>query len=365
MLARDGDIFTYIDLFAGRGEFEDEAEGSPMLAFDIIEKHVSHNFGPGRNRFSRVSIVAIDKDKEAATHLRAGLQQRLKNSTASGALLEVRTGDQDWETYDAEIAGLLSSSKWGFIFADPFSTELDIEKLKTIVETHEAYKDILILTNYRTQSRQFHRRQGKDVERVCKSLGISQEQLIGAIDFRELFGPALKRTFFSLKEFTIGVAIPVTVEGKLIKADYFYLVLATDSIAVADSFLVAYERIIRRERGSGSWGTLFDEGRDVLEAFTRSGVRELSLRDIMEDLWNNFLSWRLAVDGAGYQIPTARNVIDRLNGLRGKGRVEFRNSKEFEYRTSRSGMIPGNLAYSKIRKGRDTKQIKVLLKESL
>jgi three-Cys-motif partner protein len=365
MLARSGDLFTYLDLFAGRGEFGDEAEGSPMLAFDIMEKHISQRVGPGNNRFSKVSIIAIDKNKEAATHLRTTLHRKLENCGANGARLEVRTGDEDWETYDDEISGLLSSSKWGFIFADPFSTELDIERLLKTVETHKAYKDILVLTNYRTQSRQFHRRQGKDTERVCKSLGISQDELTGASHFDELFGSALKRAFSLLKEFAIGVAIPVTVGGKLIKTDYFYLVLATDSIAVADSFLVAYERMIKTERGAGSWGTLFDEGRDVLEAFERNRARELTLREIMEDLWNNFLSWRLAVDGPGYQIPTIKSIIDTLNGLRGKRRVEFKNSKDFEYKTSRSRIVPGDLAYSKIRKGRDTKQIRVCLRQSL
>ena len=45
---QNGEVYTYIDLFAGRGEFEDEAEGSPMLAFDIIEKHLLNSEGGGR-----------------------------------------------------------------------------------------------------------------------------------------------------------------------------------------------------------------------------------------------------------------------------------------------------------------------------
>jgi hypothetical protein len=83
----------------------------------------------------------------------------------------------------------------------------------------------------------------------------------------------------------------------------------------------------------------------------------------MEDLWDNFLSWKGAVKSSGYGIPTIRNTIDKLNALRAQGKLEFIECEPFEYKTARTGKVPGNLAYSKIKSGRDAKQIKIRLKE--
>jgi hypothetical protein len=276
--------------------------------------------------------------------------------------LEVYTGDRNWEIYDTEIRKLLSSSMWGFIFADPFSTELDIEKLICTIEAHKARKDILVFTNYRTLSRQSHRKHANDIERVCRSLGIKEEQINETADFLQLFGAALKQKFSLLKDFTIGVAIPVTVGGKLIKADYFYLVLATNSIVVADSFLIAYENAVTTERGSGSWGNLF-AGDDILEIFSRRKVKILSLRELMEELWDSSLSWKDAVKGPGYEIPTIKHTVDKLNTLHVQNKLEFMKCELFQYKAARAGTVPGNLAYSKIKRGRDTEQIKIHLKK--
>jgi len=358
-----GETFTYIDLFAGRGDFEDQAEGSPVLAFNIIEQHVLQEEGPGRNHFQKTCIVAIDKDTEAADHLRSLLVRRLEKSAGRERGIEVYTGNSNWELYDFEIRTLLSRSKWGFIFADPFSTELDIGKLKATLRAHAAFKDILILANPQTASRQSARGHANDIVRICKSLEIPPE-LVGRIaKSRELFAAALKEAFSSLKEFTIGVAMPVTVGGRLIKADYFYLVLATDSIVVADSFLTAYEGTVIKERGSKSQGMLFGRGQEILDAFERNNTSNLSLWDIMEDLWDNFLSWKNAIKGPGYEIPTIKNIIDKLNGLRARGKIVFKESEAFQYKVKRGNAEPGNLKYSEIRSGRDAKRIRVQLEK--
>ena len=131
----------------------------------------------------------------------------------------------------------------------------------------------------------------------------------------------------------------MTVGGKLIKADYFYLVLATNSIAVADKFLMAYEKAVTRERIATSVGTLFEgiiletpsDGEEILEAFSRSRANILSLWQIMENLWGQFLSWKGAVRGSGYGVPTIRNTIDKFNALRSQGRIEFAEGEPFQY----------------------------------
>ena len=167
MLVKSKDeSFTYVDLFAGRGDFEDGAEGSPMLAFDIVERHMLQDSDAPGNHFKEIRIVAIDNDEEAAKRLKIALGQRIEKSPAGQGGLKVYTGDRNWEIYDAEIKQLLSQSKWGFIFADPFSTELDIEKLIRTIEVHSDFKDILVFMNYRTLSRQSSRKHASDIERV-------------------------------------------------------------------------------------------------------------------------------------------------------------------------------------------------------
>lgn len=118
----DDEAFTYVDLFAGRGDFEDQAQGSPVLAFNVMERHILQESAPG-NQFNKIRIVAMDKDATVARHLERTLRQRTDNSPGLKTLLEVYTGDREWEIYDADIKQLLSQSKWGFVFADPFSTE--------------------------------------------------------------------------------------------------------------------------------------------------------------------------------------------------------------------------------------------------
>jgi three-Cys-motif partner protein len=361
MLARN-ESFTYIDLFAGRGDFEDQREGSPVLAFNIIEQHVLQDQGPGRNRFHNARIIAIDKDMEAVKHLEEILVAKLNRSSGGDRGLEVYTGSGNWESHDSEIREFLSQSRWGFIFADPFSTELDIDRLKATIRAYASYKDILILTNAQTASRQAARGHPNDIARVSRSLGISPEQVEGIAGSRENFVRLLKLAFSSIKEFTIGVAIPVTVAGKLINADYFYLVLATNSIVVADSFLTAYERMVLTEKNMPESFDFFP-GEEILKAFTRNKTKTLSLWQIMENHWDNFLSWKRAMTDQWFKIPTIKNTVEALNILRSQNKIVFQESELFQYKTNRNNAVPGDLKYSEIKNGQNTKQIKIQLNE--
>ena len=308
-------------------------------------------------------MVAIERDGDAAVHLQDTLRRRVHISPAINRGLAAYTGDRNWETYDSEIAQMLSSSKWGFVFADPFSTELDVSKLLRTLETCKAYKDILVFANYSTLSRQSGRRQGGDIDRVCRSLGASSEEIPHrSREFHLFFVKKLKEAFSTFKEFVVGVAIPVTVEEKLIRADYFYLVLATDSIAIVDCFLNIYHEMMMRERRSGIAGNLFAADTQILQAFTQSNTEVLSLRDILSYNWDNFLSWKKAVTGPGYEIPTIENIVEKLNLLRERRRVEFEDCEVFRYATSRKGRV-GDLRYTAIHNGRDARQIKVRLRD--
>jgi len=264
---------------------------------------------------------------------------------------------------------LLSQSTWGFVFADPFSTELDITRLAEMLRGYAAYKDILVFANEQTISRQLARGHANDITRLCTALGISRDNVGEAAQAREPNVAALKRIFSPLKQFTIGVAIPVTVARRLINADYFYLILATDSIVVADCFLAEYAKVIAKKRKLHSYPPLF-WGDEILNALRQNDQPAMTLREVMEYLWENFLSWKEAMRHPDYEVPTIEIVVNKLNSLRDRGQIEYRGSGDFQYKRTTTGQggespghLQGDLAYSKIKKGRDTEQIRVALKE--
>lgn len=185
-------IYTYIDLFAGRGKFEDEEEGSPLIAFNIFKDHLCSS-GAVKTNFSRIRFIAIEKRKEDADYLRNILGKELGNAGCQQQL-EVYVEDENWEKHRTPIRQFLSESQWGFIFADPFSTELDIDKLIELIQSYKSFKDIIIWVNFRTLQRQAERQQGGDIERVCRSLGVKAEQL-SAGDFRIYFRMHCRKSF--------------------------------------------------------------------------------------------------------------------------------------------------------------------------
>ncbi len=58
--------YTYIDLFAGSGKFEDDSKGSPLIAIDIAANHLKYK----GNAFNEIDLIFIEKDKQNADELK-------------------------------------------------------------------------------------------------------------------------------------------------------------------------------------------------------------------------------------------------------------------------------------------------------
>lgn len=365
--------YTYIDLFAGPGKFQDEEKGSPLIAFQIFNEHLGTD-GKVNNVFTKIRLVAIEKEEKDKVNLEGELDKEKQTSQCKD-IIEVIIRDGDWEKHTSYIGSLLTESLWGFVFADPFSTELDIDKFIQLIEKGKSCKDFLIWANFRTLLRQATRKQGGDIERVCKSLGTTCEQLLGDNDFSDFFKTAIQKKFIKLKQFTIGVAVPVTVKEKLVSTDYFYLVCATDSLKVADGFLNAYEAelYIQKEKtekpGSQQLSGLFESHQvstqlqlAVLSFLKEQSRKECSLYQLLNHLFNNFLSWRTAINTKNYEVPTMKNIVSSLNTIFKLKKIEFANAADYLYKRGTPENIAGSLSYSKIMSGKHAHNIKITLK---
>ena len=144
-LVRTIPLFLYVDLFAGAGEFETGEKGSVLLAADIMRNHISPIKGRKvRNYFKTFFIVAVEKDEKSFKKLEAVISKKELPEQLKIFLLH-----GNWEEYQKELKSILKDINWGFIFADPFSTELDILKFKELLESkrYTKMKDILIFFN--------------------------------------------------------------------------------------------------------------------------------------------------------------------------------------------------------------------------
>ncbi len=344
------DSYAYIDLFAGSGKFKDDSKGSPLIAVDIAANHLKYK----GNVFNKIDLIFIEKDKQNADDLKKNVGLELKKYNLEILKnLRVQIGDESWEKYDIEK--ILNGSTWGFIFADPFSTELKLDNLKTTLKNCSKYKDILIFANFNTLARQYARGHNNDIQRICEFLGISENKLQENIDFPETFIELLKNKFKSIKDFSIGVAIPISVEQKLRAMDYFYLVLFTSSVMVGNMFLESYEKEIEQYRSKEK--SLFCNQDDEPLLGLIKENKELSLYKIWEYYQQNFLSWKKIVNDSNLRVPTLKNITDIINNFKNNCLLEIVADEKYFYKKSKNKI--GNIKPNDIRSMHDLKSIKI------
>jgi len=182
--------FIYIDLFAGTGKFNSGEKGSILIAIELIEKHI--------------------KDENAYKTLKENID-RLKLPDQ----IKVGTGSGDWINYDKDLKEILKFTDWGFIFADPFSTELNIKKFKEVLKDVVTMQDILIFFNLQTLKRQRGRRLSSDIERLKNAIGLTWEEIEEEEDLSDAVRKGIENNFSEIKDFAVGIAYPVAKKGKL------------------------------------------------------------------------------------------------------------------------------------------------------
>jgi len=318
--------FSYIDLYAGCGEFEDESEGSPLIAYNLISNQLANE----KNNISKVSFIATEQSQINSEKLKQSLN-KVSNTSIHKDKIEITICDKAWESCKKELEPAIVNSKWGFVFVDPFSTELNLGELKRLISKNIFYKDIMILINLSAHERILGLKEDKSLQKISKYFD-SDIRLIKHIKGLYLnekgFANAqviqflIKKAFENLnKDFVINVAIPGTREGKIEESDRFYLTLITGSLGVANQYLTKYAEILGEKEEKKAPGQLdLFSGNDTIRYFElKNKIKEIieakiniSLYDMVQKLFNNFYSWKKASKN---QMPTMTNIRKVLNQL--------------------------------------------------
>ncbi|MHB1645910.1 MAG: three-Cys-motif partner protein TcmP [bacterium] len=345
------DSYTYIDLFAGSGKFTDDSNGSPLIAIDITANHLKQPI----NVFNEINLMFIEKNKQNADELKNNVDIELKKRNLENLKVNVITGD--WEQNN--IKKILQISTWGLVFADPFSTELHLNKLKeNIDEEANKLKDVLIFTNFNTAKRQKVRDHMNDEDRICNFLGISPEMMENE-NFEEVFKNALQKKFKATKKFAIGVAIPISVEQKVFNSDYFYMVLFTNSFGLGNAFLEIYEEIITQYRTMEEKLKFNIDYEYSEELKYLKNKQNVSLCEFLEYLYNDFLSFKKLTSSNG-KVPTIKNVVNMLNKFKDENYIKINcDEGKFIYKINSKHGKKGELNSSKIQSKPDLQNIKI------
>lgn len=350
-------VYTYIDLFAGAGTFEDNSKGSPILAYDKLLEHYESDL----NKFRRMQMAFTEKHEDSYKKLESILTKYIKNDN-----IDYYIGQGSWETYKDNIEELLKNSGWGYIFADPFSTELNITELVKTLKSYANLKDILVFFNFNTLARQDGRRCIQDIDRICRNIGINAQELFDQdSNFSTKFENKLREHFRGLKKFVIGVGFPTTVNGELNNSDYFYLVFSTNTPVLVDSFLNAYENMLDKytEYSGMCQLTLFGnpDKNYIYDTIKEKYSDGCTLYELYLYITSKFLSWK-ELTKTQKKVPTIKNVVEILNEFESESSIKIIAEDKFVYkRNSKYGQV-GNLNYNEAGKSADNmKKIKIIL----
>lgn len=350
-------IYTYIDLFAGAGTFEDNSKGSPIIAYDILSEHNNSLY----NKFKKLQMACTEKHDESFQKLESTISTYTTNND-----IDCYIGQGSWESYKKNIELLLENSGWGFIFADPFSTELDIVALIETLKSYSNLKDILVFFNFNTLARQDGRRCLQDIDRICRTIGIDEKELLDDdSNFSVKFENKLIEHFKDLKKFVIGVGFPTTVNGDLINSDYFYLIFSTNTPVLVDTFLNAYEEMLDKYTNYSGMQQLALFGNPdknyIYDVLKENFAEGCSLFELYLFITSKFLSWK-ELTKTQKKVPTIKNIVEILNEFESDNSIRIIAEEKFLYKkTSKNGKT-GNLKYAEAgNSAENMKNIKIVL----
>jgi len=290
--------YVYLDLFAGDGTYSDGAIGSPLLALKEFSS-------PLKKEPFWVSCAFCEKygyDK-----LRKNLKSFRVGPYVTYEVYQV------WEEAYSRLEELKSSSKFGFVFADQFSTELDLNLFLKLVG--HGKHEFLIFYNANTLLR--HKGNNRN-QAIAKVLGVTSEKVarVESSKFKEFILETLRRKILSYRDFVSIAAFPVTVKERLTWSNYFYLVLGTNDARIVDAFVTEYGRLVEKYRSLYTKGLTplfspfkaFKEGILEIVKFLYSRG-ETSFKWLYFSLTLEYLSWKQTTT---YQmvVPTLRNIMN-------------------------------------------------------
>ncbi len=317
--------FIYLDLYAGCGKFDDANLGSPLIALNSSKKQLENS----ANNIEKVVMLLSEQNSENAEKLSLNVDEFLKSNKLQSQIA-CTVLSESWENCVDSFSLGLSDSPWGMIFADPFSVELKLPRLKELIKDNSKLKDILILINTNAHERILGRDDDDSLRKIADYFGIELrmlrllkrqakdiEQLNNAVVVRWLIKHAFKDIE---KDFVINVAITRTKDRELENADRFYLCLLTSSVGVASAFLDTYSSLLSEKISNNKNGQLglFDNCDDVSYFELSQKIKEITknkticLLTLFSKLYNDFYSWK---DASPTEIPTSTNIKKAINIL--------------------------------------------------
>lgn len=325
--------FMYIDLYAGAGKFTDEKEGSPLIAINLISEYLE------KRSFEHFEYIVTENNENNAKCLSDNIEAKKKLLNITDNDLKTALYCGHWEDLTSELSAYIEARKWGFVFVDPFSLELNLQELINVLNHNIYYKDIMILINKNAQERVLGKPNSPDIQKICRYFGIKESILKRLINYikvtkkgtnEDIIQYLTQRALANVdKDFKIYAGISRTREGELENSDRFYLALLTSSIGVADNFLSKYAELLEEKqlKNNGGQQNLFDtcpqtKYVDLEETVTKIVSKQVSLTlyELTRILFNVFLSWKFTEDN---QIPHRKALITALNNLLQQKRIEY------------------------------------------
>lgn len=317
--------FMYIDLYAGAGKFTDEKEGSPLIAINLISKYLE------KRSFEHFEYIVTENDENNAKCLSDNIESKKEALNITDKDLKTALYCGHWEDLTSQLSEYIEARKWGFVFVDPFSLELNLPELINVLNHNIYYKDIMILINKNAQERVLGKPDSTDIQKICRYFGIEEGILKRLINYiknikkgtnEDIIQYLTQKALANVdKDFKIYAGISRTREGELENSDRFYLALLTSSIGVADNFLSKYAELLEEKelKDNGGQQNLFDTSpqtkyvnleETVISTVSKQG--SMTLYELTKSLFNVFLSWKFTEDN---QIPHRKALITSLNNL--------------------------------------------------
>lgn len=378
-------VYTYVDLYAGEGlfrvgeqkEYGEEDFGTPLYAVEVFRSFLQNWGGRGHGiAFDELKILACEKDENRRYTLKAVLNPLVDDLKQRFSYPINAYVMEEWEDpiNSLFIRENVCNAQFGFIFADPFNTELNLKDFEYLLRGCAVMHDVLIFVNFGHIRRALGRRQGTDVARVAHFLGLSEERLLEVISeeshdrfsYFDLVMETIYKKMFILKGrrdiFITGVCLPIDIRTRLVNQDYFGLVLATGVISVVEAFLKSYVNVVKQFSRLPASRKLFEILPEAIIDIVNRKQR-LSLYSLIRSLWNGLFSWKRIVNsGLADDIPTVRKIINALNKLYNDGVIDIRAKgiKERQYLCSKVGEKGINLKF--LRRVSDFRNIEILYK---
>ena len=203
----------------------------------------------------------------------------------------------------------METTKWGLIFIDPFHNEVELEELFILIKNKANLIDFLIFINIQSLKRLAGNKNTQIY--VQKFLNLNEVDIPGILENNEKINEILQKRFSDIsKSFILNANIPTTRNNKLINSDTFQLLLGTNSIGVADNFLISFVDAIKDFKEDTIFN-LFNNLEDEILNHLKN-YNELTIFELIRIMFRKYNSWKNADIN---NIATSENLFKSINDL--------------------------------------------------